>query len=218
MKEGRNNTILLTVIGIATLLVAVAGATFAYFTAQTRYNDDNSTLVIQAGNSTSMKLIGSYVKLENIYPKTEAWDTKVISFTNDTDPDIVMSNDVNYKLIMKYQSSFSEKALAYTFTRVTGEDNKVCLTKYGDEACAADQMVTTTDTNTDNLIPNTTGKIEIEHTGTSSQDLGIGKFVEGSQQKSHVYLLTIYFPEKGTNQNADQNKTFTGTVSVEVAQ
>ena len=32
--ENRKNTILLTVIAVATLLVAVVGATFAYFTAQ----------------------------------------------------------------------------------------------------------------------------------------------------------------------------------------
>ena len=32
--ENKKNTILLTVIAVATLLVAVVGATFAYFTAQ----------------------------------------------------------------------------------------------------------------------------------------------------------------------------------------
>ena len=34
MNNNRTNTLLLTVIGVATLLVAVIGASFAYFTAQ----------------------------------------------------------------------------------------------------------------------------------------------------------------------------------------
>ena len=34
MNENKSNTLLLTVIGVATLLVAVVGASFAYFTAQ----------------------------------------------------------------------------------------------------------------------------------------------------------------------------------------
>lgn len=33
MSEGKNNTVMLTIIGIATLLIAVVGATFAYFSA-----------------------------------------------------------------------------------------------------------------------------------------------------------------------------------------
>ena len=38
MKDNnKGTTILLTVIGVATLLVAVVGATFAYFTAQVKY-------------------------------------------------------------------------------------------------------------------------------------------------------------------------------------
>lgn len=216
MKEGRNNTILLTVIGIATLLVAVAGATFAYFTAQTRYRDQSSTLVITAGDATSLSLKGSYVDLKNIYPKAEAWDTKVISFTNDTKVGTVMTNDVNYTLYMKVQNGFSSGALKYTLTRVTG-GTKVCLTKYGDESCAEDQLVTTTDTNTENLVPEITEQTSITVTGTNEVIFGNGKFVEGTQQQSHIYLLTIYFPETDTNQNIDQEKEFTGIVSVREA-
>ncbi len=216
MKEGRNNTILLTVIGIATLLVAVAGATFAYFTAQTRYRDQSSALIIKSGDATSLSLKGSYVKLANIYPKAEAWDTKVISFTNDTKVGTVMTNDVNYTLYMKVQNGFSSGALKYTLTRVTGE-TKVCLTKYGDASCAADQLVTTTDTNTANLVPEITEQTPITVTGTGEVIFGNGKFVEGTQTQSHIYLLTIYFPETGTNQNTDQDKEFTGTVSVREA-
>ena len=53
MKNNSNNNrgsmIILTVIGIATLLVAVIGATFAYFTAQINYNDKPKEVYIHSG-------------------------------------------------------------------------------------------------------------------------------------------------------------------------
>ena len=45
---GKNNTILLTVIAIATLLVVVTGATFAYFAAVVRGNENASSIQITA--------------------------------------------------------------------------------------------------------------------------------------------------------------------------
>lgn len=49
MKENnKGSMIILTVIGIATLLVAVVGATFAYFTVQIQGNVDESTVQVQS--------------------------------------------------------------------------------------------------------------------------------------------------------------------------
>ena len=51
MKDNRGTTILLTVIGISTLLVAVVGATFAYFSAtvvETDPDKDGQDVVVQA--------------------------------------------------------------------------------------------------------------------------------------------------------------------------
>ena len=55
MNENKQNTALLIVIAVATLLVAVVGATFAYFTAA---NQNNSTAVY---TSSSAKMIISYL-------------------------------------------------------------------------------------------------------------------------------------------------------------
>ena len=52
MNENKSNTLLLTVIGVATLLVAVIGASFAYFTAQISGGETNTTLTVQAGTLT----------------------------------------------------------------------------------------------------------------------------------------------------------------------
>ena len=85
---GKNNTILLTVIAIATLLVVVTGATFAYFAAVVRGNDTASSISITAA-STGQKLTlggGEKVELANIYPKGTAagseWVTKNISLSS----------------------------------------------------------------------------------------------------------------------------------------
>ena len=48
----KKNTILLTVIAVATLLVAVVGATFAYFTASTTTGRGTGT--VQTGETTSL--------------------------------------------------------------------------------------------------------------------------------------------------------------------
>ena len=51
MSENSNrkgNTILLTVIAVATLLVAVVGATFAYFTASVSGNESAKSVIVNA--------------------------------------------------------------------------------------------------------------------------------------------------------------------------
>ena len=51
--DNRKNTILLTVIAVATLLVAVVGATFAYFTAQGGGSDQTDVTVKTETSSNS---------------------------------------------------------------------------------------------------------------------------------------------------------------------
>ena len=58
--DNRKNTILLTVIAVATLLVAVVGATFAYFTAQGGAGDQADVNVqTETTSSTAMVVNGS---------------------------------------------------------------------------------------------------------------------------------------------------------------
>lgn len=85
---GKNNTILLTVIAIATLLVVVTGATFAYFAAVVRGNDTASSINITAASTGQTLTLGGgeQVNLTNIYPKGTAagseWVTKNISLSS----------------------------------------------------------------------------------------------------------------------------------------
>ena len=85
---GKNNTILLTVIAIATLLVVVTGATFAYFAAVVRGNESASSISITASETGQTLTLGGgeQVNLTNIYPKGTAagseWVTKNISLSS----------------------------------------------------------------------------------------------------------------------------------------
>lgn len=78
---GKSSTILLTVIGIATLLVVVVGATFAFFAAQT-VGDATSITVTAASDGTVIQFMGGEeAKAMNIYPRTDAWIVKDIKLT-----------------------------------------------------------------------------------------------------------------------------------------
>ena len=65
--DNRKNTILLTVIAVATLLVAVVGATFAYFTAQGGTSQTgNINVQTEAAASSSFEITGSLAILANM--------------------------------------------------------------------------------------------------------------------------------------------------------
>ena len=62
--ENRKNTILLTVIAVATLLVAVVGATFAYFTAQGGGTATTDVKVTTSTSSSSSFELGAEIKVD----------------------------------------------------------------------------------------------------------------------------------------------------------
>jgi len=133
MEKGRNNTILLTVIGIATLLVAVAGATFAYFTARIQDTDSAySVLTIKTGKGPSLDFVTSKISLENIYPRDAAWSTKVLSLTMNTKD---LGSDFYYIFTFDYSTNFTSDAISYTIRPVLPDDpTGVCLKYKGDTA------------------------------------------------------------------------------------
>ena len=67
MGENKGQTIFLSVIGIATLLVAIIGATFAYFTT-TMGNNKAVTGTVTTATISDVVLAGTEFKAENIMP------------------------------------------------------------------------------------------------------------------------------------------------------
>ena len=69
MEKG--NTALLTVIGVATLLVALVGATFAYFTA-TLSNESAQSISVTTATPVGLEYEGSSLLLPNAMPGDSA--------------------------------------------------------------------------------------------------------------------------------------------------
>ena len=128
---GKNNTILLTVIAIATLLVVVTGATFAYFAAVVKNNDEATSIQITASESgTQISLEGGEaLDLTNIYPRTEAWATKDITLKNTQVAG--SSTKATYTFYMNVDTnSFEDGDLQFTFTK-KGETESTTKTNLG---------------------------------------------------------------------------------------
>lgn len=73
----RRNTVFLTIIAVATLLVAVIGATFAYFSVQITGNDTATSTIIKTANIKITYTAGDSIVGENIEP---GW-TDSLTFT-----------------------------------------------------------------------------------------------------------------------------------------
>ena len=92
MERGNGNTVLLTVIGVATLLVALVGATFAYFTASITTDTNN----VEVTTSTLANLVMTQEKenptLAAIYPGYVGYDVVQVAASGNT------GNKANYDL------------------------------------------------------------------------------------------------------------------------
>ena len=192
MKENKGNTVLLTIIGIATLLIAVVGATFAYFTAILTGEESESTITISSGTLGLEFVGGAAINVQNIFPRgtsgslaiEDAWATKTFTIKGTTNA----ASTIPYTIALVVDSNtFTADALKLTLT-VDAESG------VGTKATAL----------TETPIP-VTGNVA----------LGSGSFVGPTAgQISHTYHLAIFFPETGGNQNVNQGKTLAAHVDI----
>ena len=217
MEKGRRDTVLLTVIAIATLLVAIVGATFAFFTAQLNGNNRTSTITIQSSTGGGVTFYSTNVTAENIYPREAAWAVKPFRVTYHN------SNSTyafKYKLYLNYTNNFGTDEVKYSIEQVNGYCNGA--NKVQSECAAAGGTWVTTNLNNANAVPAVASKYF--GTGTVSKELlGEGTFLANAGDVVHSYTLTITYPDKGTNQNytgglngtLNQGATLTAWVSIE---
>lgn len=170
---GKSSTILLTVIGIATLLVVVVGATFAYFAAQVTGNDDTTSVQITASEtgSTISFTGGEKIELTNIYPKTTEWVSREISISNTA---VAGTNSTaTYTFYMNVETNtFDAADLQFTFTKEGSQEaeTKTQLSK----TTGATQIATgTVNINVVNTIKYTL-KVYYVNSTTANQNPGDG--------------------------------------------
>lgn len=200
---GKNNTILLTVIAIATLLVVVTGATFAYFAAVVRGNENASSISITAASKGTQVAFsgGETVNLTNIYPKGTAagseWITKNVTLS---------SSATNSTGTSKYTFTMSAAANGFDFTDDEGnevkdgtENIKFTFTRDATVKNSEGQLTevtTPTETATPTSVVDSAGAI-----------IGSG-IVKNNFANTVTYVLKVYYDNASYNQNNGAQREF----------
>lgn len=202
MSEGKNNTVMLTIIGIATLLIAVVGATFAYFSATLTGTNNEKEYTVRSATVGTQFNGGADITATGIYPKEEAWGTKTFSIKttstkgvstkyritlviddNDTTADTTISDGAGH--IKRFQAN----ALSYTLT--------------ASEANAATEGIMPTATETQIADP--------------SDDIVFGEatiYGNDAVEVTQTYTLSMFFKDTGTDQNANQGAQFKAHIAI----
>ena len=202
MSDGKNNTVMLTIIGIATLLIAVVGATFAYFSATLTGTDSEKEYTVRSATVGTEFNGGDQIAAAGIYPKEEAWGTKTFSIKttatkgvstkykitlviddNDTTADATISDGAGH--VKRFQAN----ALSYTLTAT--------------EANAATEGTMPTATETKIADPST--------------DIVFGEatiYGNDKQEVTQTYTLSMFFKDTGEDQNANQGAQFKGHIAI----
>lgn len=195
----KKNTILLTVIAIATLLVAVVGATFAYFTANvtTTGNDNNqnkASVTTYALTSATMNA-GNKVQETNVYPGFKT--VKYVTITGQCPNGATTCDSVDAEIVI-------------TPTIAAEFGNDVTWSLYEGTNSDTDQIVCNGTTSTENgqststfSCPNTEGlEAVIENGSTTAKSYPVT--VTGGFAKT--YYLVVEYAETNAPQNTQQGK------------
>lgn len=219
----KKNTVLLTVIAVATLLVVVVGATFAYFTAQvtTTNPDAKTTTGKTAAIAGATMTLGDYVGEENMYPGLTVVKPITVSGTCSEgatcDPvkaniKITASIDNKFGTDVEWTLYKSPDAPVYCKNDITKDDqlNKFYMTSVCKGVPTDDTNWGLTDT-IDFTATDWTNKVlkSGNKTGITTQEISVA-----GDTDSETYYLVINYKNNG-NQNTQQGKEFAITVEFE---
>lgn len=185
MNSGKGSIILLTVIAVATLLVAVVGATFAYFGATMNGSESKTTIEVTSGTLSVEYDSNSRIKASNLNPG-DVVAKKTFTVTGV----VTGSTNLNYEALLAIKNNtYTDGALIYTITSKNVSNNGSTIT-------ATSKPV---------AIP----------TGASTIDLGKGLFAGPiAAGATHQYTVTITFANTGLDQSADLGKVVEGALQV----
>lgn len=101
MDDIKGQSIFLSIIGIATLLVAIIGATFAWFSISVTGNDNPSDIVITSGNLGQVSFEdGKAIDIKGLMPGSFTTKTFTVS---QTDPSA--TGKISYNIILNVKSN-----------------------------------------------------------------------------------------------------------------
>lgn len=194
----RKNVIFLTVIAIATLLVAVVGATFAYFstTVQTNISGQQNQASVGTAkyerSTITFSAQGDRINLENAIPGNTASVTFKIANSGNTD--------------IPYNIRWT--GVTNNFNATNNDPNTGAASQPLDGKNMADDLVYKMEC-TGGTVRSTS---ETTAPTTATASILDNLVVTAGQEATCV--LTVTFKETNANQNYNQGKSFQGTVEV----
>ncbi len=204
------NTMLLTVIAIATLLVAVVGATFAYFTS-TQIDSGRSVLTVQTHSVDQITANGTNVTLTVNQEDMLKENAKNDYSAHTPDPEVIGDVSISTTLGSAGGVNTCTFDLIYTPTviYVKSEDNTSNLKEF---------VVIVEGSATDGVLQGGE-QAEIDLTGANSITqlaTGVKLIVTGEEDKTGTATFTIIprYYNLDLNQSENQGKTFGGNVTI----
>ena len=219
-NKGNGNTVLLTVVGIATLLVALVGATFAYFSA-TVSNNAAQSVSVQTANPVLLNYNGSTAL---VLPNALPGDSKDGAFTVSLDATSTVDQSYDLVFVVDY-NEFSKYHVAANFgdTAATNVDNNNQVGQLLLDIDAKSKIGTNAETTLTGLsvsqLDFTDGVKENESQATDpAQVTGtVTNIVTGLTIKpgeTQTFNLTLTFVNLTENQDQNKGKDFYGHFEV----
>ena len=220
----KKNMVLLTVIAVATLLVAVVGATFAYFTASitNEYNKEgngtadissgtvgSSTTTVaniegQAGQFTATDVYPGHKEVAALSVKVEGGSQSVDIIYTPTNNDFP-ANSIKMRV---YRATGTENIgdgkNIFSCEKVTGTTGSE-QTFYED--CREEEET--------ELLGNQVGS-EVTLTGADQNGQKIVLAQDTINNTTNTYYVVVEFVDTGAEQNSAQGKTLNGDISVQL--
>ena len=226
-ENNKGSIIILTVIGIATLLIAVIGATFAFFSVNVQYEEkptptiiETSTMVIEFKTDNALNYVGAIPgrpsQATGAYAdEAEKVDNK-LQFTLTSDEYMSLETEYDVFLVID-ENTFEQDNLVYMMNQI---DRKPSST--------AEQNTTAGKPGTEVIGVNTTDYIKYEDGTGESREVGIiskdlkkgdklkiGTGLLGSHKTSDTWEFEVWLKETGEEQNKDQGKVLKAHIEVE---
>lgn len=195
MERNNGQTIFLSVIGIATLLVAIIGATFAYFATSMSGNAADVSVTTGTVGSVSFTAQGFDASSDTVLPGWTSTEKTVTVEATATDYPIDYACYLN---VSSQTSTFEDLVVSTRSSGLVSELNRVKVN---------------TATSRTKTVADGTGTASVS---VNSIKIAQGTFTANASTQTNTHYYTVEFEETGVNQNAQQADSFVGTVTCEL--
>lgn len=199
MENNRGQSIFLSVVGIATLLVAIVGATFAYFSISVSGNDTASSINVTTARVGGVTYdgTGAGISVTDVYPGWTQTKNFTISSDSTADSTALIDYDIVLHTTTDTLSAQARTNATHEFTYTLSGSQTGGPGTLGSVSTAADMPTTTSGTN-----------------GGADTVIASGRLAGASNV--HSYTFTVLLEEQSKNQNNLQGLGYAGVIQIVV--